>query len=83
MNRRVLCLGLAVAAVALLVGTSTADAGLFGRLDTCAPATCEPATCAPATCEPVTCAPATCEPVTCCAPTCRPKLPVLRRTPIF
>ena len=68
MNRRILLSGLAVLGVALLLASSSAEAGLFGK------GCCEPATCVPATCEPATCCPATCEPATCCPSTCKPGL---------
>ena len=79
MNRRILFLGLAAVAVAVLVGSSNAQAGLFAGLATCKPACCEPACCEPATCEPATCEPATCEPATCAPKTCRPKCGLFAR----
>jgi len=66
----------ALTAIVFFAVTTTADAGIFGRLSVvwngCSP--CEPAACQP--CEPVACQP--CEPIVCqpCEPICDPCEPL-------
>ena len=61
-----------LAAIVILAATTTAEAGIFGRLSVvwngCNP--CEPIACQP--CEPIACQP--CEPIACqpCEPVCAP-----------
>ncbi len=67
MKSRILMSGAVVIAVVLLVGVSSANAGLFFKHGCCEPTCCEPAACEPAACEPACCEP-TCDP--CCKPRC-------------